>query len=57
MYPEAGIVFDADKPDGTPRKLLNVTRLHALGRKHRIPLREGLRTVCEFLTREEHAAR
>ena len=36
------IVFDASKPDGTPRKLLDVGRLHALGWKHRIALREGI---------------
>ena len=36
------IVWDASKPDGTPRKLTDVSRLHALGWHHRIPLREGL---------------
>jgi GDP-L-fucose synthase len=39
------LVFDASKPDGTPRKLLDVSRLHRLGWKHRIPLEEGLRRV------------
>jgi len=36
------IVFDTSKPDGTPRKLLDVSRLTALGWRPRIPLREGL---------------
>lgn len=36
------IVFDASKPDGTPRKLLHVTRIVALGWKAHIPLREGI---------------
>ncbi len=36
------IVFDPSQPDGTPRKLLDVSRLHALGWKARIPLREGI---------------
>ncbi|MFL6697205.1 MAG: GDP-L-fucose synthase family protein [Vitreoscilla sp.] len=36
------IVFDASKPDGTPRKLLDVGRLHALGWKHRVDLRQGI---------------
>lgn len=36
------IVFDASKPDGTPRKLLDVSRLHATGWKARIGLEEGL---------------
>jgi GDP-L-fucose synthase len=37
------IVYDTSKPDGTPRKLLDVTRIHALGWKHQVPLEEGLR--------------
>jgi GDP-L-fucose synthase len=36
------IVFDASKPDGTPRKLLDVSRLTALGWRPKIALREGL---------------
>ena len=36
------IHWDHTKPDGTPRKLLDVSRLHALGWRHRIELREGL---------------
>ncbi len=36
------IVNDTSKPDGTPRKLMDVSRLHALGWKARIPLREGI---------------
>jgi len=37
-----GLVFDASKPDGTPRKLLDVSRLEGLGWKARIPLEEGI---------------
>lgn len=37
------IAFDASKPDGTPRKLLDVSRLKAMGWTARIPLEEGLR--------------
>ena len=37
------LVFDASKPDGTPRKLLDVSRLNALGWKAEFGLREGLR--------------
>jgi len=36
------IVFDASKPDGTPRKLLDVSRLAALGWRARTPLRQGI---------------
>jgi GDP-L-fucose synthase len=43
------IVWDASKPDGTPRKLLDTSRLTALGWTPKIPLREGLvRTIAEF---------
>ena len=39
---EGEIVFDSSKPDGTPKKLLNVSHLQALGWKARIGLREGI---------------
>ena len=39
------LVFDATKPDGTPRKLLDVTRMRRLGWQARIPLRDGLAGV------------
>ena len=46
------IVFDASKPDGTPRKLLDVSRLHALGWKHRFDLKQGIALAYrDFLTR------
>jgi len=41
------IRWDTTKPDGSPRKLLDVSRLHGLGWKHRVPLREGLRVTYE----------
>jgi len=52
------IEFDASKPDGTPRKLLDVSKLHALGWKHKIGLEEGLRSTYEAFagTVEAHAA-
>ncbi|MEI6749695.1 MAG: GDP-L-fucose synthase family protein [Bacteroidales bacterium] len=39
------VVFDPSYPDGTPRKLLDVTRLHALGWQHRVNLEDGIRRV------------
>ncbi len=48
VHPDARLVFDASKPDGTPRKLLDVSRLHALGWRHRIDLREGVAATYEW---------
>jgi GDP-L-fucose synthase len=45
---EGEIVNDTTKPDGTPRKLLDVTRLHKLGWKHKVGLEEGIRRVYEW---------
>lgn len=42
------LVFDTDKPDGTPRKLLDVSRLHQLGWKAQIPLMEGIETTYRW---------
>lgn len=39
---EGEIVFDTSKPDGTPRKLLDLSYLHSLGWKHKIELEEGI---------------
>ena len=39
------IVWNSEKPDGTPRKLLDVSLIHSLGWKHRINLEEGIRKV------------
>ncbi|WP_294185974.1 GDP-L-fucose synthase [uncultured Sphingobacterium sp.] len=44
------ITFDSSKPDGTPRKLMDVSKLHALGWKHRVNLREGIQLAyTDFL--------
>lgn len=42
---EGELRFDASKPNGTPRKLMNVSRLHSFGFKHKIGLREGIESV------------
>jgi GDP-L-fucose synthase len=53
VHPAANLVFDSEKPDGTPRKLLNVDRLHELGWRHRIALREGIESTYRwFITHE-----
>ena len=47
------IAFDATKPDGTPRKLMDSSKLHALGFRHKTSLREGIeKTYQEFLAKQ-----
>ena len=41
------IVLDATKPDGTPRKLMDVSKLHNLGWQHKIDLKDGIKMVVE----------
>jgi GDP-L-fucose synthase len=48
VYPQARLVFDSSKPDGTPRKLLDVSRLHALGWRHRMGIREGIESTYRW---------
>ena len=44
------IVFDSPKPDGTPRKLLNVERMRAIGWEARTALRDGIsQAYADFL--------
>ncbi|WP_345032153.1 GDP-L-fucose synthase [Ravibacter arvi] len=51
---EGEIVWNTDKPDGTPRKLMDVSKLHELGWKHKIELEEGIRaTYQDFLAKRE----
>ncbi|HTF16866.1 MAG TPA: GDP-L-fucose synthase [Chryseolinea sp.] len=46
------IGFDKTKPDGTPRKLMDSTRLHSLGFRHKVNLKEGIRLTYEdFLSK------
>jgi GDP-L-fucose synthase len=45
---EGNIQFDTTKPDGTPRKLMDSTRLHNIGWKHIVSLREGLKKTYHF---------
>ncbi len=44
---EGELIFDSTKPDGTPRKLMDVSKLHALGWKHKIELEEGIELAYE----------
>jgi GDP-L-fucose synthase len=53
VHPRAALVFDPSKPDGTPRKLLDVSRLHALGWRHRISLRQGVESTYRWFVENE----
>lgn len=48
---QGNIVYDSTKPDGTPRKLLDVSLLHSLGWHHKIALCEGIEKVYEWYKR------
>jgi len=50
------ISYDTSKPDGTPRKLLDVSRVNQLGWKHSTTLSEGLRKTYEWFLKEHSAA-
>jgi GDP-L-fucose synthase len=45
--------FDTTRPDGTPRKLMDVSRLHALGWKHRVALEDGISLAYEDFKHKE----
>lgn len=47
---QGAIVNDTTKPDGTPRKLLDVSKLHGLGWKHQTALEDGIRQVYTWYT-------
>jgi GDP-L-fucose synthase len=49
------IKFNASKPDGTPRKLMDVSKIHALGWKHKISLEEGITKVYKDVEKMEFA--
>ena len=51
---KGSVEFDPSRPDGTPQKLVDVSRIQSLGWRHKTPLHEGLKkTYQDFLTNEE----
>lgn len=42
------IVWDSNKPDGTPRKLMDISKMHALGWKHKVKLEEGIQKTYRW---------
>ncbi|MBO4316446.1 MAG: NAD-dependent epimerase/dehydratase family protein, partial [Prevotella sp.] len=45
---EGEVEFDSSKPDGTPRKLIDVSKLHSLGWTHRVEIEDGVRKLFEW---------
>lgn len=52
---EGELTFNAEKPDGTMRKLMDVSRIHNLGWKHKISLEEGIKSVYDLVKEMEWA--
>ncbi|MFT3949336.1 MAG: GDP-L-fucose synthase [Agriterribacter sp.] len=50
---DGAFTFDTSKPDGTPRKLMDVTKLHFLGWKHKVPLKEGIKLAYQDFLKKE----
>jgi GDP-L-fucose synthase len=57
VHPDAELVFDTSKPDGTPRKLLDVGKLFGLGWRPQIPLEEGIRSTYQWFLEHESGLR
>ncbi len=57
VHPDASIIYDRSKPDGTPRKLLDVSRLHTLGWRHRMSLGEGIEHTYNWCLANHAGAR
>lgn len=53
VNPDARLVWDDSKPDGTPRKVLDVSRLRTLGWEAKIPLEEGIRSTYAWYRAQE----
>ena len=51
---EGGLKWDTSKPDGTPRKLVDVTRINALGWKARVKLRDGIQSTYRWFLENAH---
>ena len=56
VYPEAELVFDPTKPDGSPRKVLDVSRLRDLGWSPTIELRDGIVSTYQWFLAQDRRA-
>ena len=50
---QGDIIWDATKPDGTPRKLMDISKMHALGWKHQVRLVEGIQKTYDWFLENE----
>jgi len=50
---DGNIIYDSSKPDGTPRKLMDVSRIHQLGWKHKTTLEDGIKKAYEWYLQNE----
>ncbi len=50
---QGDLIFDTSKPDGSPRKLLDVSRMQELGWKSSITLKDGLKSTYEWYQANE----
>ena len=55
VYPESVLIFDSTKSAGMPRKMLDVSRIHALGWTHRNELRDGISCTYGWLPKKQTA--
>jgi len=51
---QGNIIWDSSKPDGTPRKLMDVSKMHALGWKHQIELKEGIEITYQWFLKNQN---
>ena len=54
---EGEIVWNTEMPDGTPRKLTDVTKLHELGFMHKVELEEGIKLAYDWFKENIDSAR
>ena len=52
---EGELVFDATKPDGTPRKLLDVSKINNLGWKHKVNLQQGIEKTLDWVVDNQYS--
>ena len=54
---DGSLEFDASKPDGTPRKLLDISKIKSLGWSPQIPLRDGIADAYDWFIKNQFSAR